>query len=196
MEPTPCIVRGLTGLHLRFAISICRAGRTATTGSHVCRLKKSIFHLSASSNPAEWLIVTRCMNTQALPYSTEAPTALVVEDELSVRELICEVLQDEGIRTVPLETIDEGLAYLESHASDLSMMVLDVRTPGLLDGLQLAAIAERRWPDIPVLLTSGFTGSSASIPKCATFLSKPWTIGAFIQAVHSVMNRGKPANDD
>ncbi|WP_462381351.1 response regulator [Pseudomonas sp. Marseille-QA0892] len=136
------------------------------------------------------------MNTRALHYTNEAPMALVVEDELSVRELICELLHDEGIQTIPLETIDDGLAYLQDHASGLSMMVLDVRTPGVLDGLQLAEIAEQRWPHIPVLLTSGYTGRSASIPKGATFLSKPWTVGAFLQAVHAVLHRATPANDD
>lgn len=190
------MMRGLAGLHPRFAIMGHLTDGTEITASEAKLVTERSFHLSALSNLAGCTTVTRCMNARALHHTNEAPTALVVEDELSVRELICELLQDEGIQTVPLETIDEGFAYLEGHASGLSMMVLDVRTPGVLDGLQLAAIAERRWPEIPVLLTSGYTGSSASIPKGALFLSKPWSVGAFIQAVHAVLHRAHPANDD
>ena len=133
------------------------------------------------------------MNDAITPNSTRKLIALVVEDELYVRDLICEVLQDVGIDPVPLETADEGFAFLQENAVDIAIVVLDVRTPGRLDGLELASLAQARWPQLPVLLTSGYTGKNVPIPKGAVFLPKPWTIDTFIQTVNTALQRaGNP----
>jgi CheY-like chemotaxis protein len=127
------------------------------------------------------------MSTRIASSETSKPLALIVEDEASVRELICEVLSDEGIETISLETADEGFAYLQQNAVDLAIVVLDVRTPGRLDGLELAGLAEAQWPQLPIILTSGYTGRNIPLPKSATFLPKPWSIDALQRAVNEAL---------
>ena len=48
----------------------------------------------------------------------------------------------------------EAIAQLESTAID--MLFTDVVMPGSIDGYELARLARDRWPELNVILTSGF----------------------------------------
>ncbi|MBA1211446.1 response regulator [Pseudomonas psychrotolerans] len=112
------------------------------------------------------------------------PHVLVVEDEPLVRQLICDILTDLGTLITECDRADSGLEYLEDHASELSLVVSDILMPGRLDGHQLAYIVSLRWPELPVLLTSGFSGAHThQLPANTRFLAKPWSYQLIEEAV-------------
>ena len=114
------------------------------------------------------------------------PHILVVEDEPLVRQLICEILADLGAVVTECDRADSGFEYLESHASEVTMVISDILMPGRLDGYQLAHLVFLRWPELPVLLTSGFSGAQThQLPANTSFLGKPWSYQQIEDAVRA-----------
>lgn len=104
-----------------------------------------------------------------------AHTVVVVEDEPFVRDLaVCE-LEEGGYPVVDFATADEALHYLSAHAAAIAAVFTDVQMPGRLNGLDLARIVDRTWPEIGLLVTSGgLQIDAARLPQRARFVQKPW----------------------
>ena len=92
-----------------------------------------------------------------------APTAhadevvLVAEDEPMVRSIMARTLSDCGYTVLEAADGHEALALVESRAGQVSLIVADVVMPDM-GGRQMAARLSERWPKVPVLFTSGYTG--------------------------------------
>ncbi len=86
---------------------------------------------------------------------------LLVEDEDLVRELARETLSGFGYQVIATRDGLEALAAVEVHP-EVALVVSDVVMPNL-GGLELAAELQRRRPDLPVLLVSGYTRDVARV---------------------------------
>jgi len=68
------------------------------------------------------------------------------------------------------------------------LLFTDVLMPGGMDGLGLVREARRRRPGLPVLLTTGYTGSdAAAVPHGLPVLRKPYKLQDLAQALQSVL---------
>ena len=102
-------------------------------------------------------------------------TILVVEDEILVREMTVDFLEEADMVVDQAATADEALQILESRAVEICLMFTDVRMPGELDGLDLTRVVMARWPHIKIIVTSGiFSKNSDVLPHGTGFLAKPW----------------------
>lgn len=110
--------------------------------------------------------------------TTSVPTVLLVEDDWVVCALLQEILEAEGFRTISFETADNAWAYLRSHANSVDLIFSDIHLPGQKNGVDLANLAHHRWPNIPIILSSGDEAQrrldAGFLP---TFVSKPWHSG-------------------
>jgi CheY-like chemotaxis protein len=110
------------------------------------------------------------------------PTVLVVEDEPAIREVVADLLEDEGyaVRQAAdgLEAIDE----LEVDAVDL--VLSDVRMPRL-DGPALARRLRRDGSAIPVVLMSA-VDVEVNLPG-VRFLPKPFDRDHLLHAIGSAL---------
>jgi len=114
--------------------------------------------------------------------SSLRPSILLVEDEPIIRELIACALEDLGARVTAVETAAAGLRVLEEQR--FALLLTDVRTPGPLNGLELAQIAARNYPQTKLIVTSGYHEAiGQALPKGATFLPKPWALEQLFQAI-------------
>ena len=103
---------------------------------------------------------------------------LVVEDEATVRMIGADALADAGYEVIEAGSADEALTILET-ASEVQVLFTDIRMPGTMDGLQLATLVHRRWPDMKILITSGDTWPPKSlIPDDGRFIAKPYKVEA------------------
>jgi CheY-like chemotaxis protein len=91
----------------------------------------------------------------------EAPLArgagevvLVVEDNPGMRRVVLRQLRELGYRTLECDGATRALELLQREAVDL--VLTDVVMPGGLDGVELSRIARERWPNLKIVLTSGF----------------------------------------
>jgi DNA-binding NtrC family response regulator len=81
-------------------------------------------------------------------------TILVVEDEPTIRTLICEIL-GASHECHPVRTAEEGLELLAAGRFDVA--ITDVKLPGM-DGDEFMRRAHEVIPSLPVILISGGYG--------------------------------------
>jgi DNA-binding NtrC family response regulator len=117
---------------------------------------------------------------------------LVVEDELIIRDFVCEILGDEGFSTYALESADAAAAFLENNAEMVSLLLTDILMPGTLNGADLANLSGNKWPQIPILIMSGHeTPESSGVEHAVTFIRKPWSFGQLIDGVDKALLTAK-----
>ena len=110
---------------------------------------------------------------------------LIAEDEEPLRTLIKRALAEEG--HVVVETADgsEALDRLQSER-DFDLLLTDIQMP-VMDGIALALAAARDFPDLKILLMTGFadqreraSGLNAIVHDVVT---KPFSVGDIRTAV-------------
>jgi PAS domain S-box-containing protein len=112
---------------------------------------------------------------------------LVVEDNPDVRAVAITLLEQLNYRTVAVDNAKAALNLLANGAS-VDLVFSDVMLPGDLDGLGLAEAVSRRYPRLPVLLTSGYAKALAG-RHGRHILRKPYQISALAEAIRSSLDR-------
>jgi DNA-binding NtrC family response regulator len=124
-----------------------------------------------------------------------AKRILVVDDEIGIRELLSEILFDEGYQVVLAENADEAREQRNRQAPDL--VLLDIWMPGT-DGISLLKewAAEGRLT-MPVIMMSGHgtveTAVEATRIGAVAFLEKPVALQKLLETVARAIRFGAPA---
>jgi PAS domain S-box-containing protein len=91
------------------------------------------------------------------PVSAGQPKILIVEDDHELRELATQLVQGLGYSACTASNGAEAMAALERD-SNIGLLFTDIIMPGGMSGIELAVETRRRWPDLGILMTSGFPG--------------------------------------
>jgi CheY-like chemotaxis protein len=114
------------------------------------------------------------------------PTVLVVEDEVMIREVVKNELEDAGYTVIVAEHADAAIAILEAR-QDIHLVFTDIDMPGSMDGLKLAACVRDRWPPVHIIITTG-KFRPATIPTNALFIPKPYVGRNVVAAMRTFEN--------
>jgi CheY-like chemotaxis protein len=106
---------------------------------------------------------------------------LIVEDDDPVASMVGEILKSHGYDWVRAATAREALGTLEKDAFDL--VFSDIVMPGGMSGVDLARELRQRQPELPVLLTTGFSGKARFEPGEFEILYKPWRPDELLHAI-------------
>ncbi len=98
-------------------------------------------------------------------------TALLVDDEDTVRMSTADMLADLGYRVIEASSAKEALSSLE-HERHVDVLVTDHLMPGMT-GAELARVVRDRSPDKPVLIVSGYAEAEGIAPDLPR-LAKPF----------------------
>ena len=113
-------------------------------------------------------------------------TVLLVEDERAVREMTTLLLTRAGYTVVAAASAAEAMTRLEKLASIVEVLITDVIMPAT-SGITLAEWAMDRFPQIGIVLLSGYTAGTLDVDKViahgAAFVAKPVTSGQLLLAV-------------
>jgi DNA-binding NtrC family response regulator len=120
---------------------------------------------------------------------------LVVDDEMGIRELLSEILFDEGYRVHLAENAAQAREFRLNHTPDL--VLLDIWMPGT-DGLALLKEwAEQQLLTMPVVMMSGHgtieTALEAIRVGAMDFLEKPIALQKLLKTVAKAIQQGMPA---
>ncbi len=116
---------------------------------------------------------------------------LAVEDNTSLRRLVARQLTELGYRVVEAENAQEALKILDDQA--IHLLFTDVVMPGGTSGYDLARAALARWPQIKVVLTSGFPDATLNGQATLTdfrLLSKPYRRDDLARAISEALTSG------
>ncbi|MHB8283561.1 MAG: PAS domain-containing hybrid sensor histidine kinase/response regulator [Caulobacteraceae bacterium] len=124
----------------------------------------------------------------AIEEQTVAPSicVLIVEDNEAVGRFANEMLQDLGYHTRLVGSAGEALAVLADGVHGFDVVFSDVIMPGM-NGVDLANDLHRRYPDLPVILTSGYSHVLALDGRHGfELLRKPYSIDELSKTLRRV----------
>ncbi|MET4296768.1 CheY-like chemotaxis protein [Bradyrhizobium sp. LB8.2] len=108
---------------------------------------------------------------------------LLVEDDSLQREVLSDLLKDEGFEVVECATAEAAELIVASTGNELRALITDHNLAGRMTGLELAKYARGVCPGLNIVLMSGTL--MAPLPSGTTFLHKPFSPAHLLAAVHS-----------
>jgi len=119
---------------------------------------------------------------------------LITDDERDIRELISDILKDEGFSTRLAGTSDECMKQLTEEQP--ALMILDIwLKDSSMDGIDILKIAKRDYPDVPVVIISGHGNieiAVAAIKQGAyDFIEKPFNIDQLMVVIRRAMETSR-----
>jgi CheY-like chemotaxis protein len=124
------------------------------------------------------------------PGLSRTETILVVEDHEELRRYIVECLRRDGYNVLVASSAAESLSALESHKSDIDLLLTDVALPGV-SGRELARRASLRGRPMKVLYLSGqpedLIWARSFRDATVHYLSTPFTPRILAEAVASAL---------
>jgi PAS domain S-box-containing protein len=121
-------------------------------------------------------------------------TILVVDDEKMVREVVCRILAHQGYRALPQANPHDALAYLQKHAADIQLVLLDMNMPEMT-GIELVRAMRDRSIILPVLLFTGYINEDARQAlhsrEIIDIIEKPIRRDALLNAIEKALHAPK-----
>lgn len=112
---------------------------------------------------------------------------LMVDDREDLVFIVRDMLRNEGLDVTTASDARQALSRLEDEGP-FDIMLSDVVMPGEMDGIALARHAREHYPDMRILLMSGFTGRELA-PEAAEFdlIAKPFRLPELISRIRKAL---------
>ncbi len=117
---------------------------------------------------------------------------LIVDDEPGIRELLGQILGDEGYETEAVSSGEEALQVLEKRLYDL--ILLDIWLPGL-NGVEVLKRLNAGGNDVPVIVISGHASAEQAVAAIQAgahdFLEKPLSYDRVVVSVRNALKQSR-----
>ena len=119
---------------------------------------------------------------------------LIIDDERDIRELIADILEDEGYTTRLAGNSDDAMKEITSDPP--AMMILDIwLKDSRMDGIDILKTVKRDRPEIPIIIISGHGNieiAVAAIKQGAyDFIEKPFNIDQLLVVIRRAMETSR-----
>ncbi|MDG1406850.1 MAG: sigma-54 dependent transcriptional regulator [Octadecabacter sp.] len=119
---------------------------------------------------------------------------LITDDERDIRELISDILKDEGFTTRLAGTSDECMAQIDKETP--ALMILDIwLKDSRMDGIDILKQVKKDHPEVPVVIISGHGNieiAVAAIKQGAyDFIEKPFNIDQLMVVIRRAMETSR-----
>jgi CheY-like chemotaxis protein len=169
-------------------VSVC-GGRLSSASGRALRARAGARALSARvrARPRPWRLSMVDSNCMAAAATKKKLTILVVEDDEDVRDIVCDILEEEGYRAVAAADGHEAMERLRAGTKPC-VILLDLTMPRV-DGWTFRDW-QRKTPDyadIPVVVLSATRDISKEAKQLAAagYIEKPVAIDALLKVVEA-----------
>jgi len=112
---------------------------------------------------------------------------LVVEDNETLAQMTCEILNALGYATTWAANAAAALGLLAERHDRFDLVFSDVIMPGM-NGIEFGQLVRKRYPSLPVVLTSGYSAIMAEEGTHGfELIAKPYTSDALVRAFGKAM---------
>ena len=168
-----------TGLGLSQVFGFAKQlGGAVTVESELGKGTTFTLYLAASRNAGT---VTKANGIHALG------RVLVVEDDVLVADLAAGMLSELGFETIVAHSAKEALDRLASEEKP-KVIFSDIIMPGGITGIELAQKVRSRFPELPVLLTTGYSEEAVKSHGFPV-LQKPYELKSLAGALQKILKR-------
>ncbi|MEL6946415.1 MAG: response regulator [Pseudomonadota bacterium] len=115
---------------------------------------------------------------------------LVVEDDSAVRAFVRRALEMDRHEVVEAEDGEEGFDTLQNANGAFDLLLSDIKMP-FMDGIELARLSSQHFPDLPVLLMTGYADQRERVEASSTVVdvvSKPFPLKTIRKAVLAALS--------
>jgi CheY-like chemotaxis protein len=115
-----------------------------------------------------------------------AETILLVEDDSRVASFTKRCFEEQGFQIFSAANAEEAMDVLLEQKR-ITCMLSDIRMPGKLNGRDLAQWADNRFPEVKIMLTTGFDEDREGIEQTYPVLQKPYSVAELRNFVDQVL---------
>jgi DNA-binding response OmpR family regulator len=126
----------------------------------------------------------RLISAQEVPRRT----ILVVEDDFFLHSAVVDVLCRRGFTVFAARDTNKAWDCLQCEAIDL--LVTDIRLPGFVDGLALAALIRKQRPELKIVVASGQSPAGNDRAKADEWLCKPYQYDDLVTVIDGLLGDG------
>ena len=162
--------------------------------------------LSVESAPGRGTVFRILFAPSAQASEIEAPgearprrdlTLLLIDDEEVVRDMVGEVLEQEGVEVLRAEDGARGVALFREQRKRIGLVLLDLSMPGLSGEETFRRLREID-PSVPVILSSGYDHDEArgrfGEGTPAGFIQKPYRPEQLMAEIGRCLGRAQPGS--
>ncbi|MBV9528896.1 MAG: PAS domain S-box protein [Sphingomonas sp.] len=172
-----------TGLGLSQVFGFVKQlGGTVTITSEVNKGSTFTIYIPASHGSGE-----RAQTDGAADRKLTLGRVLIVEDDMIVAELAAGMLDELGFEPTIVHSAKEALDRLASGEKP-KLIFSDIIMPGGISGLELARKVRARFPELPILLTTGYS-EQASGTHGFPVLQKPYEFDSLSDALQDLLKQ-------
>lgn len=172
-----------TGLGLSQVYGFTRqSGGTVTIASRVGKGTMVTLYLPRGAAPA----VDEPDAAAVAEGARASERILLVEDNPEVREIATMLLRQLGYRVRAVDSAAAALAML-ANGEPIDLVFSDIVMPGELNGLALARQVRDTYPQVVVLLTTGYADAASAAEGELTILRKPYRLASLGRAVRDAL---------
>ena len=117
-----------------------------------------------------------------------AEKMLIIDDEEIVLKSCRKIFEAEGFEVLTVSSADQGLEAIKHD--DFDLLLMDVKMPKH-DGLYLIREFNKDWPDIPIIVMSGYptqeTVTDVFQLGAIEFIPKPFRPDELVKSVRQVL---------
>ena len=127
--------------------------------------------------------------TTANPDAIIKPLVLVVEDEILIRMMVVEALDEAGFSSLEAGDGLTGIELMKANREQLRGLVTDVNMGTGMDGWELARAGREQISDLPIVYVSGASGhewTSRGVPN-SLLITKPFATAQIVVALSSLL---------
>lgn len=165
-----------------------RAGLGLTTVYNIVTSQNGFIFVNSAPNegttfeiclPVMTEVAQAPQQTVSKPRKTSEKRVLFVDDEPAITEMAGHILAHSGYRAMFFIDGNEALDYFRAHPYDFDIIITDLKMPRI-SGSELASRCAEINPNIPIILTTGFS-EKISLASCrqwgvTTVITKPFSI--------------------
>jgi two-component system cell cycle sensor histidine kinase/response regulator CckA len=121
---------------------------------------------------------------------------LVIDDEAGVCEVVSDMLNDAGVKTMSAASGEEGIALFQLRMHEINLVLLDLSMPGI-GGKEAFRRLKALKPDLKIILSSGY--SQAEITDdlrqlgLAGFIQKPYRFDKLNDLIRKFLDGSTPS---
>ena len=125
-------------------------------------------------------------------YQGRGETILIVEDDISILNLIEKILKNFGYNILRTRTPLEAIHLIKDFSGKIDMLITDVVMPEM-NGRELAKELQNKYTDIKVIFMSGYTANVIAhrgvLDEGINFINKPFSKKELAHKVRDILDK-------